>query len=229
MGYAQMKYLLILLLVVVSAACANDAHQLASSPSNVTDTRSRKTPARSSMCSWDFANFTYPAHSALGDEESFSLRQGRYESRGDNATSVLTNTSCGDATGDGVEEAIVVIFLATGGTAKTHAVYVFSSENNKPKLLWSFLTGDRAAGGLRQVFAEDGELVVELYGENKEVSSDYSAGEPGVGLCCPAHFTRARYQWRDGGFVRAGVQEVFPNPSGGAPVTMTRYTSSALQ
>jgi hypothetical protein len=35
-------------------------------------------------------------------------------------------------------------------------VYIFIVENGKPELIWHFETGDRADGGLRQVFAEKG-------------------------------------------------------------------------
>lgn len=37
-------------------------------------------------------------------------------------------------------------------------------------MIWDFDTGGRADGGLRQVYAEDGQLVIELYGKDRVVS-----------------------------------------------------------
>ncbi len=121
----------------------------------------------------------------------------------------LRSIAYGDVTGDGVEEAMVVLSVGvTGGTARPHAVYIFTLEQKRPKVLWAFPTGDRADGGLRQVYAADGDLVVERYN---------SVGSKGD--CCPTTFTRVRYQWQGNHFQQKLVEEMLPHPEGqGSPV-----------
>src|SRR5215213_9736513 len=87
----------------------------------------------------------------------------------------------------------------------------------QPRLLWRFEDGDRADGGLRRIYAENGGLVVELYGKRadgtgKIVGSDLFV-EDGMmgGDCCPSHFTRAHYKWNGKRFVLRGEPEVLPN------------------
>ena len=60
----------------------------------------------------------------------------------------------GDVTGDGIEEAMMMLGIETRGSAIPEVVYIFGLEHDRPKLVWSFETGDRADGGLRQVYAE---------------------------------------------------------------------------
>jgi len=108
----------------------------------------------------------------------------------------------------------VVLTESIRGSAIPYYVYVYGIEWDKPKLLWSFDTGDRADGGLRRAFAENGKLVVDLYGTNIFVGGDYYSG--GEGACCPSHYTRSRYQWTQNHFRRFGQLEVFSN-EGAAP------------
>ena len=110
----------------------------------------------------------------------------------------------GDVTGDGVEDAIVSMNILTGGSAMPGLVYVYALRENRLKLLWSFSTGDRADGGMRAVYAEHGQLVVEL---NDPFGSR--------GDCCPTHFTRTRYEWRGKRF-RQKRKETKPVASQGA-------------
>ena len=88
-----------------------------------------------------------------------------------------------------------------------------------PKLLWKFATGDRADGGMRRIAAENGELVVELFGVGAAIGKKLYGTED-VGACCPKHFTRLKYRWVGTKFQPDGPAEVFENPSGNAnPVT----------
>ena len=126
----------------------------------------------------------------------------------------------GDVTGDGSEEAFVVLPIEVNGTAAPHIVYIYTLQNNDLKLLWSFETGDRADGGLRNIGAEGGELVVELFGARRAVGSNlYKGDEP---LCCPKWFTRTHYKWTGKKFVETR-QEVSPNPISGTDPTMPSY------
>lgn len=124
----------------------------------------------------------------------------------------LDSIAYADVTGDGGEEAVVIIAELTGGSATPHWIFVYGGGDRSPRLLWSFQTGDRATGGLKEVYAADGRLVVELYGKDRVPSDPESLeGSDGTaqGLCCPTLFTRSRYGWNGRAFVLDGA-EVLP-------------------
>lgn len=165
----------------------------------------------SSIRSVDFANFTYPWTTGLtirGGSKTFSLINGKRPEVRDAGGHVneigvyLEQVSYGDVTGDGVEDAIIIMSILTGASAMPGQVYVYTLLGDGPKLLWCFYTGDRAEGGFREVYADKGELVVELNGPKRV----------GEGLCCPVRFTRTRYQWRGGRFRQKGRKEIAPIP-----------------
>ncbi|HKQ93507.1 MAG TPA: hypothetical protein VJZ77_22800 [Blastocatellia bacterium] len=131
----------------------------------------------------------------------------------------LGDVRYGDVTGDGQEEAIVVLSILTGGSAMPNCVYVYTWDRRRPKLLWAFDTGDRADGGLRRVKAENGFLLVELYGARRILGKDlYAEDKTNRGACCPTFFTRARYKWTGNRFRLASKPEVLPNPIQSAPI-----------
>ena len=183
----------------------------------------------------DFGNYTYPWPSDLrvpGDpREAFTLRDGELpptrDARGfiDSIGISLASRYYGDVTGDGAEEALVVLGIQTGGSAIPHCVYIYTWHQARPKLLWSFVTGDRAEGGLRQVYAHNGELLIELWGKNAIVGRDLYESENPRPLCCPDHYTRAHYEWRKGRF-RLMREEVVPSPVGGAAMLMRSEEST---
>jgi hypothetical protein len=165
----------------------------------------------SSIHSVDFANFTYPWADGLtmrGGTKTFSLRDGKRPEIRDATGHVneigvyLEQVSYGDVTGDGIEEAIIFMSIVTGVSAMPGQVYIYTLRDNHPKLLWYFYTGDRAENGFRKVYADNGDLVVELNGPRRR----------GEGLCCPERFTRTRYQWRGGRFRQKGRKEIAPIP-----------------
>ena len=171
----------------------------------------------------DFANFTFPRLRELGDSrKAFTLRSGELKPTHDKNGMVeemgvrLQSIAFGDVTGDGAEEAMVVLSIVTGGSAIPHATYIYASEDGKPELLWAFSTGDRAEGGLRRVYAENGELVIERY------SPVNSKGD-----CCPTLFTRARYKWQNKHFEQGGKEEKIPNSEGHGSPLMEAYRSSS--
>ena len=128
--------------------------------------------------------------------------------------------SFGDVTGDGLEEAMVVLGIRNRGSAISDYVYIFSLEGSQLTVLWEFQTGDRADGGLRQVYAKDGELVVELFGNNRVVGHDLLLGdEP---LCCPTSFTRSYYRLAKG-VAKFDRSEVERNPEKNANPVMQPY------
>lgn len=168
----------------------------------------------------DFSNFTYPAWPIFGNRRgmTFTLHEGELPAKLDKHGYLielgLTGgvDSYGDVTGDGIEEAIILFGEDNrGGSAIVEAVYIYTMRRGRPAFLWGFEAGDRADGGLRHAYAENGELVIELEGKDKIIGKDlYAKDETSHGACCPAMFTRTRYEWRDGRFRRKGEAEVLP-------------------
>lgn len=179
--------------------------QTAQVPGDIGEVKSSTTDR--SIRSIDFANFTYPYDCVGIYKKGFALRNGEEQKSIDKVPMRLSYVLYGDVTSDGKEEAMVVLSVPfTGGTMRLHCVYIFGLQNGSPKLLRTFETGDRADRGLRQVYAESGQLIVEQY---KKTVND--------GDCCAAFFTRNHYQWQNGRFRRAGKEEQLTNPNSGSP------------
>ena len=109
-----------------------------------------------------------------------------------------------DVTGDGQDEAVVILKIETAGSAIPQLVYVFTWKDGKPELIWPFRTGDRADGGLKDLRAENGEFVVELYGQDRFVLGQAETGKitnDREQLCCPKYFTRSFYKWNGRNFL----------------------------
>ena len=179
--------------------------------------------AQKSIRQVDFKNFTYPLSGPLlghgelkwlGDpKDGYSKRRPIHLVNGDDLTKVssfsmdgqeytqfagftLKSVEFADVTGDGKEDAIVVLLYRTGGTQNTHYVYIYSLVDGKPKLLAYCHTGARGYSGLYKVYGERGKLVVELLDPKKM-----------EGECCSSGFVRTRYLWREGQFIAFGAKE----------------------
>ncbi len=117
-----------------------------------------------------------------------------------------------DVTGDGDDEAVVILKIETGGSAIPQVGYVFTWKDGKPELIWPFRTGDRADGGLKNVFAENGMFVVELYGQDRFLLGEIETGkitDDVEQLCCPTNFTRSAYKWNGKNFLMQGKRLTF--------------------
>lgn len=108
----------------------------------------------------------------------------------------LESVQFADLTGDGKEEAIIVLRYNTGGTQNTNYVYIYTFEDGKPKLLAYCYTGDRAYFGLNKVYGDRGMLVFELSDPRKR-----------SGDCCSSGFVRMEYRWHEGRFEAFGARE----------------------
>jgi len=137
----------------------------------------------------------------MTDEEKAEIRQKRRI-----GMSYVT-TKFMDATGDGADEAFVILKIETGGSGLPQLVYVFEWKDNKPILLWPFSTGDRADGGLKDIRIEHGLLVLELYGQDRFVLGQRETGkitDDEEQLCCPTFWTRSIYKWNGKSFLMQG-------------------------
>jgi hypothetical protein len=108
----------------------------------------------------------------------------------------LESVKFADLTGNGEEEAIVVLRYHTGGTQTTNYVYVYTLDNHEPKLLAYCHTGDRAYSGLYKVYGNDGLLTFELL-DPKRASGD----------CCSSGIIVSRYRWHNTRFEAIGPIE----------------------
>jgi hypothetical protein len=186
-------------------------------PSNInSEARVTESPQKeaSPIRAIDFERLEYPRY-RLPSGTAITLRPGE---------TAPAHISFGDVTGDAVEEALVVLGERTRGTAVLHHVYVFGLVERESKLLWDFETCDRADGGLRQVYARGGRLVVELYGRGKVL---------GTNLCrddgtrkedpYPYAVTRTEFEWINGSFQQVSEMEFSADPETyGSPI-MSRY------
>ena len=217
-----------LTIALVATSCApaqlaSQKHETRPAPTAVPSSEPTPSPASvSPIHNIDFENLTYPAAPVYRkNEKPFTLKDGEYAGRlqegGAEPEAVsLVDTIYGDVTGDSVDDAIVVLTENIHGSAIPYFVYVYGLERNKPKLLWSFYAGERGDGGLRQIVADRGELMVELYGRDRVVNGGTSSDEDNLGVCCPRFFTRSRYSWREGQFRRKSKEAALPNPQGNA-------------
>lgn len=174
----------------------------------------------------DFRNLSYPKlPTGKCSLDEIHLKDGNYKAPDEWAPDRTSSVGCwavtlgqvdyGDVTGDGIEEAIVTLYAEMGGTESSQDVYIYTSEGGERVLLWKFATGDRADGGRRRIAAENGVLVIELFGVGAVIGRDLYDTED-VPDCCPEHFTRTRYKWVGSKFQEDGPEEVFPNPTGNA-------------
>jgi hypothetical protein len=182
----------------------------------IIDDRGKTT--NSPLGTFDFRNFTYPLprgwHHPDGDEiviENGKLRpklrdisedmspEEKAAARAERRIGMsYVTTKFLDVDNDGEDEAAVVLKIETGGNAIPQLVYVFGWKDGKPELQWNFRTGDRADGGLKDIRAENGEMIVELYGQDRFLLGQTETGKitgDEEQLCCPTYFTRTFYKW----------------------------------
>jgi hypothetical protein len=206
-------------LIAMFCSSSGQRHSRSPQPPSGTAAGSTSSPQPpSAIRSVDFENISYPNFPDYSDpngrEKKFiTLRPGE---GGPNFINY------GDVTGDGVEDAIVALGIENHGSAIPDYVYIFVMENGKPRLIWDFETGDRADGGLRNVYAENGKLVIELFGKDRVIGGQLYKGDEA--LCCPSSITKTGYKWTGKTFEQVS-REVSKNPSSGAAPVMPEYTS----
>lgn len=187
----------------------------------------RDTTTKSPIGTFDFKNHDYPLPHGWEnpDGSDATLVNGRLQPVGVEAKGDMTDEEKADAkanrrigmtfvttkfmdvTGDAQDEALVILKIETGGSAIPQIVYVFTWKDGKPELIWPFRTGDRADGGLKDLRAENGQLLVELYGQDRFVLGQMETGKIGDDreqLCCPTYFTRSYYKWNGKNFLMQG-------------------------
>ena len=199
-----------------------EAPQMPDLQSELLDERHKKTT--SPIAAFDFQNFTYPLPRGwqTPDGSDLTLTDGRVvpvskfvsedmedeekiEARATRRIGMsYVTTKYLDVTGDGQDEAIVILKVETTGAAIPQLVYVYEWKDGGPLLLWNFRTGDRADGGLKDMRTENGDLVVELFGQDRFLLGETETGKitgDEEQLCCPTYFTRTFYKWNGRNFL----------------------------
>jgi hypothetical protein len=191
---------------------------LAASPA-IPDLQKELLDERSKTTSVPIGNFDFRNH-------SYPLPRGWVDPDGDeavlsNGERKMTEEKIGlsfvtvkyfDVTGDGRDEALVILKIVTAGSAIPQIAYIYDWKDEKPELIWYFRTGDRADGGLKDVRPDNEELIVELYGQDRfligEVETLKVTGDIEQ-LCCPTYYTRTRYKWNGKNFLMQGKRLTF--------------------
>lgn len=155
-----------------------------------------KKAAAGDIRSVDFRNFDFPIVRRLWLDTPLHLRNGvqlnLFRQKGDpkdspaNGEARFEQVTYGPLTGLG-DVAIIRILIRSGGSGSASELFVYEMAGEKPRLLWSFQSGDRADGGLREAYLRKGNLVLEIYKEG-----------PNDPLCCASRFSRHYYAWRKG-------------------------------
>lgn len=199
----------------VEVASATPNH-LPPSPVLLQPTPSPSSTPNSPIRRVDFRNFTYPEprygylydrdYSAKGFGRSrqsvntlHTLIDGREpliedkEGLWENSPAGLGLIDYADVTGDGNEEALIPLGISVRGSAILNYLYVYAWEKTRPKMLLAFEAGDRADGGFRRMYADKGELLIELNAGDEKA--------PDCDGCQATRFTRLHYKWNGRRFV----------------------------
>jgi hypothetical protein len=188
----------------------------------------------SEIGNFDFRNYIYPLPRGWQDDDGKDavLEDGERRMAEKRIGLSYVTTRYGDVTGDGFDEAFVVLKILTAGSAIPQIVYVFTWKDEKPALIWHFRTGDRADGGLKNVYDENGKLVIEIYGQDRYVLGGVETmkitGDEEQ-LCCPTHWTRARYEWNGSEFRMQGKRLTFSVADKNAPPVENKNEISEKQ
>ena len=170
------------------------------------------------ITAFDFKNFTYPAYCVGDTPQKITVKDGEFlketqeEGYVDRFSFSIMDVAFGDLTGDGKPEAVILSICNTGGTGNFSEGFVFTLQAGKPKLITHIPGGDRAYGGLRGAWIENGLLII----DSNEV------GEMG-GACCPEFVITTKYKLSAGKLVKAGAPLKRPL----VPVTRVTFARGA--
>lgn len=182
---------------------------------------STPTPAKSEIRRVDFKNFTYHLpniqETKLG---KVRLRNGKYSGGrlGDGPNCELFQVAYGDLTGDGNEEAVVVLMFNLGGSAFWMDGQIFTMKDGRAVLLMKFDAGDRGRGGIRTVTVSNGLLV-----------GDYDISVNGDASCCPSHYRFIKYKWNGSRLVEVEKTPIRKRPESSNQTRQQSQTSSSTK
>ena len=175
--------------------------------------------AQSDIHGVDFKNLTYHPHCAAEDTQTIRVKNGEYskETQMDGYVEHfyfnVFGISYGDLNGDGKDEAVILTVCNTGGTGNFSEGFVYTMKAGTALMIADIPGGDRAEGGLRRAWVENGLLLVDA----NEATED-------SGACCPQAAVITKYRVAAGKLAQVGEPEhrdLFPS----AQVKFDRGTS----
>jgi len=190
----------------------------------MTDDRNKTT--NSPLGNFDFKNFNYPLPRGWQDSDGKEVelidgkRPMEMTEEVERIGLSYVTTKFLDVTGDGQDEAFVILKIETGGGAIPQLVYVFTWKTDAPEMIWYFRTGDRADGGLKDIRAENNEVIIELFGQDRYIVGELDTAKvtgDEEQLCCPTHFTKSRYKWNGSAFRLEGKRLTYLTADKNAP------------
>ena len=166
--------------------------------------------ARSAIRRVDFRNFTFPGVF----EKRITLRNGKstVESKYCETQYALDDVIYADLNHDGTEDAVVSVwdFAACGSSCVTYDFYIYTTNEDRPSLLWKFSSGCQGAGGLKDFRLSSRSLAFELFGKTRIAGTKVqSVGDDNGGECCPKFYSVVRVAW-DGRRFRQVSMKFFP-------------------
>ncbi len=182
----------------------------------------KNTKTDSSLGTFDFKNYTYPFPRGWHDNDSneFTLENGKRAVSKEKIGISYVTTLYGEATGDGLDEAFVILKIDTGGSAIPQMVYVFSWQNDQPELVWQFRTGDRADGGLKNIWTENNSIIIQLYGQDRYILGESETNKINGDeeqISFPKYFTKTVYKWNGSAFRMEGKRLTYKIGDENAP------------
>jgi hypothetical protein len=170
----------------------------------------------------DFLNFIYPNRSSTyrSIQGTIKLVNGEFEFYNQKerfqwlVSAGQKNIIYADLTGDGEEEAIIEMFSHSGAAGGEHFIYVYTMAGNQTKLLWFFETygSGTDVGGIKAMYVQDSDLILELYGKNEVTEKGATVDEIAQNYMCDTcykEFTRVRFHWNGKRFEQQGKAEVY--------------------
>ena len=183
-----------------------------------------QTASASEIRQVDFLNFKYPNLSRHYRKYGphLTLKEGEFEFDGPDGLMWLVDLEpeaifYADVTGDGSEDAVISLFSKSAPSGAEVLLYVYTVSGGRARLLWFFETYGSGSdpGGLKDMFLHEGDLVLELNGENKILEGRAELTNGALSdSCCPTHFTRARFHWDGRRFKQQGRPEIYSLPNG---------------
>lgn len=138
----------------------------------------------------DFKNFTYIRRADEKGTNAVRLRQGSFTSA-DGAASFLMRTTYGDLTGDGVEEAVVLLRGQNTRISRTlDEVFIYTLKEGKVVLLTNFEGGKRG-DYICSVNSSESNFKV----ENQRLILDLAVALEGDPQCDPTRYYTITYRW----------------------------------
>jgi len=153
----------------------------------------------------DWKNFTYPWYPADTRPpyraRKITLFNGEFQVGANRRRNIenlwvtFSNVTYADLTGDGRDEAIVVINGIETFNSGTGCIFIYTMSRSKLRLLWQHETGDRGMGGLKELKIVNRDLLVEQY-------------EGNTCMACTDRWRRTLYRW-DGRRFRVAKSQAF--------------------